>query len=83
VEDMMLLSKVTEDQITDNLKKRFGYLTRIMADLMFTYIGPTLVAINPYKKMNYFTEKEIEMYNGAAAYEHPPHIYAVADRMYQ
>lgn len=22
------------------------------------------------------------MYNGSAAYEHPPHIYAVADRMY-
>jgi myosin heavy subunit len=40
VDDMVLLSKVTEDQITDNLKKRY-YLkvNRIEANLMFTYIG--------------------------------------------
>ncbi|KAI9090825.1 P-loop containing nucleoside triphosphate hydrolase protein [Phlyctochytrium arcticum] len=74
---MTLLSKVTDDQITDNLKKR------IQADLMFTYIGPTLVAVNPYKKLPYFTEKEIEIYNGSASYEHPPHVYAVADKMFQ
>ncbi|KAJ3220393.1 Unconventional myosin-Ie [Dinochytrium kinnereticum] len=113
VEDMVLLSKVTDDQITENLKKR------IQADLMFTYIGgfsslrflgmlmvsfkkaqlwsqvkPKIVfrnlvhlmlfhAVNPYKKLPYFTEKEIEQYNGSAAYEHPPHIYALADKMFQ
>ncbi|XJO77043.1 hypothetical protein BDV3_001684 [Batrachochytrium dendrobatidis] len=77
VEDMVLLSKVTDDQITDNLKKR------IQADLMFTYIGPTLVAVNPFKKLPYFTDKEIETYHGSAAYEHPPHIYALADKMFQ
>ena len=60
---MVLLSKVTEDQITDNLRKR------IQADLMFTYIGPALVAVNPYKKLPYFTEKEIEQYHGSAAFE--------------
>ncbi|KAI8900491.1 P-loop containing nucleoside triphosphate hydrolase protein, partial [Globomyces pollinis-pini] len=49
---------------------------RIQADLMFTYI------VNPYKKLPYFTAKEIELYHGSAAYEHPPHIYAVADRMF-
>ncbi|KAI8999429.1 P-loop containing nucleoside triphosphate hydrolase protein [Gaertneriomyces semiglobifer] len=77
VEDMTLLSKVTDDQIAENLKKR------IQADLMFTYIGPTLVAVNPYKKLPYFTEKEIDVYHGSAAYEHPPHVYAVADKMFQ
>ncbi|KAI8913022.1 P-loop containing nucleoside triphosphate hydrolase protein, partial [Powellomyces hirtus] len=50
---------------------------RIQADLMFTYI------VNPYKKLPYFTETEIETYHGAASYEHPPHIYAVADKMFQ
>ncbi|KAI9341028.1 P-loop containing nucleoside triphosphate hydrolase protein [Zopfochytrium polystomum] len=50
---------------------------------MFTYIGPTLVAVNPYKKLPYFTDKEIEQYHGTAAYENPPHIYAVADKMFQ
>ncbi|KAJ3223556.1 Unconventional myosin-Ie [Clydaea vesicula] len=84
VEDMVLLSKVTDDQITENLKKRF------MADLIYTYIGPTLVAVNPYKKLHYFTEKEMgklltfqSLRIKFAAYELPPHIYAVADRMFQ
>ncbi|KAI8925857.1 P-loop containing nucleoside triphosphate hydrolase protein [Entophlyctis helioformis] len=77
VEDMVLLSKVTDDQITENLRKR------IQADLMFTYIGPTLVAVNPFKKLPYFTDKEIETYHGSAAYEHPPHVYALADKMFQ
>ncbi|TPX34504.1 hypothetical protein SmJEL517_g02861 [Synchytrium microbalum] len=77
IEDMVLLSKVTDDQIVENLRKRS------MADLMFTYIGPVLVAVNPYKKLPYFTEKEIDTYRGANAYEHMPHIWAVADKMFQ
>lgn len=64
---MVLLSKVTNDQITENLKKRFlqwihpvnNHEKRINADLIYTYIGPTLVSVNPYKKLPYFTEKEI------------------------
>jgi myosin-1 len=54
-----------------------------MQDLIYTYIGPTLVAVNPYKKLHYFTEKETEEYHGVAAYELPPHIFAVADRMFR
>ena len=50
---------------------------------MYTYIGPALVAVNPYKKLPYFTEKEIDQYHGSASYEQPPHIYAIADRMFQ
>ncbi|MCL4163457.1 UNVERIFIED_CONTAM: hypothetical protein GTU68_043342 [Idotea baltica] len=33
--------------------------------------------------MTYFGEKEIHMYQGAAPYEVPPHIYALADNMYR
>jgi len=77
VEDMVLLSKVTEEQIVDNLRKRY------QNDLIYTYIGPTLVAVNPYKQLPYFTQKEIDMYRGAASHENPPHIYATADTMFQ
>ncbi|XP_069392866.1 myosin IEb [Paralichthys olivaceus] len=77
VDDMVLLSKISEDAITDNLKKRY------MDDYIFTYIGPVLISVNPFKQLPYFTEREVELYQGAAQYENPPHIYALADNMYR
>ncbi|XP_061414071.1 unconventional myosin-Ie-like [Lethenteron reissneri] len=77
VDDMVLLPKISEDAIVDNLKKRY------MDDFIFTYIGPVLISVNPFKQMPYFTDKEIELYQGAAQYENPPHIYALADNMYR
>ncbi|XP_034466328.1 myosin IEb [Hippoglossus hippoglossus] len=77
VDDMVLLSKISEDAITDNLKKRY------MDDYIFTYIGAVLISVNPFKQLPYFTEREVELYQGAAQYENPPHIYALADNMYR
>ncbi|XP_051901785.1 myosin IEb [Pristis pectinata] len=77
VDDMVLLSKITDDAIVANLKKRY------MDDYIFTYIGPVLISVNPFKPMPYFTDREIELYQGAAQYENPPHIYALADNMYR
>ncbi|CAN9500314.1 unnamed protein product [Ophioblennius macclurei] len=77
VDDMVLLSKITEDAIVENLKKRY------MDDYIFTYIGPVLISVNPFKQMPYFTEREIELYQGAAQYENPPHVYALTDNMYR
>ncbi|KAL7887012.1 hypothetical protein AOLI_G00047330 [Acnodon oligacanthus] len=77
VDDMVLLSKISEDAITDNLKKRY------MDDYIFTYIGPVLISVNPFKQLPYFTDREVELYQGAAQYENPPHIYALADNMYR
>ena len=69
--------QINEQAICDNLKKRF------MEDWIFTYIGPVLISVNPFKAMSYFTDKEVEMYQGAATYENPPHVYALADNMYR
>ncbi|XP_047141172.1 unconventional myosin-Ie isoform X1 [Hydra vulgaris] len=77
VEDMVLLTKIQELTIVDNIKKRY------MDDLIYTYIGPVLVSVNPFKQLPYFSEKEVEMYQGAASYENPPHIYALTDNMYR
>ncbi|XP_026228858.1 myosin IEb isoform X1 [Anabas testudineus] len=77
VDDMVLLSKISEDAITDNLKKRY------MDDYIFTYIGPVLISVNPFKQLPYFTDREVELYQGAAQYENPPHIYALSDNMYR
>ncbi|KAK9409132.1 unconventional myosin-If [Crotalus adamanteus] len=77
VDDMVLLSKINEDAIVENLKKRY------MDDYIFTYIGPVLISVNPFKQMPYFTDREIELYQGAAQYENPPHVYALTDNMYR
>ena len=62
VDDMTLLSKIEDDKIVENLKKRFD------TDWIFTYIGPVLVSVNPFKPMKYFTNREIEMYQGAVSF---------------
>ncbi|XP_017753376.1 PREDICTED: unconventional myosin-Ie-like [Eufriesea mexicana] len=77
VDDMVLLPKVTEDAITENLRKRY------MDDYIFTCIGSVLVSVNPFKQMPYFGEKEIEIYQGSVPYENPPHVFGLADNMYR
>ena len=37
-----------------------------------TYIGPVLISVNPFKQMPYFTDREIELYQGAVS-PIPPH----------
>ncbi|KAM8940473.1 unconventional myosin-If [Pelodytes ibericus] len=74
---MVLLSKISEDAIVENLKKRF------LDDFIFTYIGSVLISVNPFKQMPYFTDREVDLYQGAAQYENPPHIYALTDNMYR
>ncbi|XP_048850057.1 unconventional myosin-Ie-like isoform X1 [Brienomyrus brachyistius] len=77
VDDMVLLTKIHEDVVRDNLRKRY------MEDHIFTYIGSVLISVNPFKQLPYFTDHEVELYQGAAQYENPPHIYALADNMYR
>lgn len=77
VDDMVLLMKISEDAITENLRKRYN------DDYIFTYIGPVLISVNPFKQLPYFTDREVELYQGAAQYENPPHIYALADNMFR
>ena len=83
----------SEETIGENLRKRF------MDEFIYTYIGPVLIAVNPYKSMPYFTDKELDQYQGAvrdvlsslmsapntlqAIYENPPHIYALTDDAYR
>lgn len=77
VEDMVLLQKISEASIVDNLKKR------LMDDCIYTYIGPVLISVNPFKNLPIYSEKEVEQYQGAASYENPPHVFALTDNMYR
>eukprot|EP01097_Dermamoeba_algensis_P012068 TRINITY_DN966_c0_g1_i1.p1 TRINITY_DN966_c0_g1~~TRINITY_DN966_c0_g1_i1.p1 ORF type:complete len:1106 (+),score=323.31 TRINITY_DN966_c0_g1_i1:51-3368(+) len=77
VDDLVLISKITDDGIVENLKKRYD------ADLIYTAIGPVLISVNPFKKLEIVGPEWIEMYKGKYRHELPPHIYALAEEAYR
>ena len=50
VSDLTLLSKVSNEAINDNLKKRFD------AGEIYTYIGHVLVSVNPFRDRMYLSD---------------------------
>ncbi|XP_046697346.1 unconventional myosin-Ih isoform X1 [Silurus meridionalis] len=78
VQDMVLLdAHNSETAFLDNLKKRFS------EDLIYTYIGTLLISVNPYKELDIYSKKHMDLYMVVNFYELPPHIYALADNAYQ
>ncbi|TSO98497.1 Unconventional myosin-Ih [Bagarius yarrelli] len=78
VQDMVLLdAHNSETAFLDNLKKRFS------EDLIYTYIGTLLISVNPYKELDIYSKRHMDIYMVVNFYELPPHIYALADNAYQ
>jgi len=77
VDDLVMLPKVTEDQILENLNKRY------MADLIYTNISDVLISVNPFKQLPITGPDYIELYAGKFRHELPPHIYALAEETYR
>ncbi|KAM9811184.1 unconventional myosin-Ih [Neosynchiropus ocellatus] len=76
IQDFVLLDETTETAFLSNLKKRFH------ENLIYTYIGTLLVSVNPYKDLNIYNKKQMDLYMGVNFFELPPHIYALADNAY-
>ncbi|KAG9261555.1 unconventional myosin-Ic [Astyanax mexicanus] len=77
IQDFVLLdAHNSETAFLDNLKKRF------LEDLIYTYIGTLLISVNPYKELDMYSKKHMDLYMGVNFYELPPHIYALADNAY-
>ncbi|KAG7244038.1 hypothetical protein INR49_006199 [Caranx melampygus] len=76
IQDFVLLDETTETAFLSNLKKRFS------KDLIYTYIGTLLVSVNPYKELDIYNKKQMDVYMGVNFFELPPHIYALADNAY-
>ncbi|XP_022656886.1 unconventional myosin-Ic-like isoform X1 [Varroa destructor] len=77
VQDFVLLEDFqSERAFIDNLKKR------CQGNLIYTYIGPVLILVNPYKKLDIYGEDFVEQYRKSNFYDLPPHIYAIGDAAY-
>ncbi|PGH33041.1 myosin-1 [[Emmonsia] crescens] len=76
VSDLTLLSKVSNEAINENLKKRFEQ------GEIYTYIGHVLVSVNPFRDLGIYTDKVLDSYRGKNRLEVPPHVFAVAEASY-
>jgi myosin heavy subunit len=76
-EDILQMSDLSEQSLLDNLRRRYEH------DMIYTYVGPILIAINPYKKLDAaFAERKMAEYFGKAMGLLPPHVFALADHAY-
>ncbi|RMZ87622.1 hypothetical protein DV736_g5151, partial [Chaetothyriales sp. CBS 134916] len=76
VSDLTLLSKVSNEAINDNLKKRFEH------GEIYTYIGHVLVSVNPFRDLGIYSDAVLDSYRGRNRLEVPPHVFAVAEAAY-
>uniref|UniRef100_A0A669BSK9 Myosin IIIA n=1 Tax=Oreochromis niloticus TaxID=8128 RepID=A0A669BSK9_ORENI len=77
VDDLATLEVLDENTVADQLQNRYA------RDQVYTYVGDTLIAVNPFHKMEIYTPEHTKMYIGAKHTANPPHIFAVADTAYQ
>jgi myosin heavy subunit len=66
--DMVLLEPLTEESLLENLKMRYD------SGEIYTYIGPVVVSVNPYRQLPIYTPDYIEEYTSRNMYELPPHM---------
>jgi myosin-1 len=77
VDDLVLLSSVSEASILENLKMRHA------ADVIYAYIGHVLVVVNPYKWLDIYGEDSMRAYTHKARIDVPPHVFATAEETYR
>ena len=76
VSDLTLISKISNEAINDNLKKRFENAE------IYTYIGHVLVSVNPFRDLGIYTDQVLSSYQGKNRLEVPPHVFAIAESAY-
>ena len=86
VDNLISLPYLHEPAILYCLQQRYSN-----SDI-YTYTGPILIAMNPFKKVPLYTNQILEVYyneglpksQGIESGNHlPPHVYAIADAAYR
>lgn len=76
-DDMAELTHLNEPSVVYNLFLRYN------DNLIYTYSGLFLVAINPYKSLPIYDNKTLKRYNSPSEERLPPHIFATAEGTYR
>jgi myosin I len=58
VSDLTLLSKISNESINENLRKRFEHHE------IYTYIGHVLISVNPFRDLGIYTDAVLDSYRG-------------------
>lgn len=75
--DMAELTHLNEPSVIYNMELRYT------DDLIYTYSGLFLVAINPYKPIPIYDNATLKKYHGHDYDKPPPHIFAIAEGTYR
>ncbi|XP_065184924.1 unconventional myosin heavy chain 6-like [Sycon ciliatum] len=76
VPDMTVISEIDEIGINTNLRTRYS------KELIYTYTGTILVAVNPYQFFPIYEKDTIEKYVGKKMTGGVPHVFATAESAY-
>lgn len=74
VDDNTSLMFLNEAGLLHNLKYRYEH------DLIYTYTGNILIAVNPFARLDIYGEEKMFEYVGKSIGVLPPHIFAIADQ---
>ncbi|GAB1606866.1 myosin-IIIb-like [Argonauta hians] len=75
-DDLATLEALDADIITRQLDQRYRH------GIIYTYIGDILIAVNPFRPLNIYTDKHLEQYTNASKGSLPPHIFGLADQAF-
>ncbi|XP_069752500.1 unconventional myosin-VIIa-like [Narcine bancroftii] len=75
-DDMIQIEDLKEAGMLRNLHIRYR------DNVIYTYTGSILVALNPYQQLPIYTSEQIILYTNRRIGELPPHIFAIADNCY-
>lgn len=73
--DVTMMTHIDEANILHNMEVRYG------RDLVYTYVGSVLLAVNPYKRLG--GEERMSEYWEKPPHTRPPHPYAIAEAAYR
>lgn len=76
IDDMIQLNDLNEASLLWNLKIRYD------KELIYTYTGSILVAVNPYKMYDMYGLDMVKKYEGQILGTLPPHLFAIGSAAY-